>query len=213
MSYAPGQLIVHLQLNATLHGQTIQNGYYLTNGGLITDAQLNTSIQNQINIFKTYILPKIKYIQSQEVVHRSINLTTVMPKHGPIYEEILETSQGLQAYESLPSYCAAILSLRTGFGGRSRRGRSYYAGISAGFGTTSRLDADMLAGLQAIGNELITRYYATTSYSILRYIIFSRLLGVNQFGVYSAAGAVPVTQTIARSVLGTQRHRLIGIGG
>jgi len=210
--FEPHQVLFHLTLVQQLHAQTMQNGYYFTNRENMSDADF-VSVENHIvNFFNLFILSAIKQIQSQEVVHRSLVVSQLIPANGPISETILETSQGDQAIESLPSYCAAVLTLRSGFGGKSNRGRSYYAGVGEGFTAGSRLDGSTLTGLQNIGNQLLAIFGDASFNSPASYCIFSRKLGTNEGGSLNASGIRVVKQTIARSILGTQRHRKIGIG-
>lgn len=210
--FEPFTMLFHLTLVQQLHGQIIQNGYYFRNNQSWNDTQTAFELNNRITFFRTQVMPSIALIQSQELVHKSLIMAQVYPHNGPIVEQILETSQGVQAFEALPSYCAAILSLRSGFGGKSNRGRSYYAGISSNNVGSSVLDLDTLAGLQDIGNKLLVNFGNSSSAFSLRYSIYSRKLGDNEQGRPHAMGAISVNQCLARRTLGTQRHRKIGIG-
>jgi len=205
-------MVLHLTLVQNLHGQIIQNGYYFTNRDLLSDVGLDAQMGLLINHFQLFILPHIKNIQSQQVVYRALVASTLAPKNGPIVEVVIETSQGDQTFESLPSYCAAVLTLRSGFGGKSNRGRSFYAGICEEHHTDSRLDPSILTGLQNIGNQLVSTFNDAAGINPFVYIIWSRKLGDLEEGALPANGVRVVKQTIARSVLGTQRHRKIGIG-
>lgn len=203
----------HLTLVQTLHSQSIQNGYFFSNNQTASDTLIPSILNSIITKFIAGPLVKIKAFQSQEVVHRTLIASTVWPKNGPIAETVLETSQGIQTSESLPSYSAAVLSLRTGLGGKSFRGRSYYAGCGIDFASQSRLDTGFLTGLQDIGDQLLSSYFDSITANSSRYMIMSRKLSYNEVGKLTMKPVMfPVTQTIARSVLGTQRHRKIGIG-
>lgn len=211
-TYERRGLLIHLTLVQQLHGQTIQNGYYFSNKDLFDDADLPAALTALIETFRVTVLPDIQFIQSQECVARSLIATTLIPANGPISETILETSQGVQVEPSLPSYCASILTLRSGFGGKSNSGRSYYAGLGQGFSTAGRLDAGVLTGLQNIGDKLLAFFGDAAGTSPFGYVIFSRKIGTNEGGSLNGLGISWVTQTIARIVLGTERHRKIGIG-
>lgn len=190
----------------------MQNGYYFTNRDDFNDASTAASLQQLISHFQLFILPQIKAFQSQEVVYRAIVANQLVPLDGPIVEAVLETSQGDQADESLPSYCAAILTLRSGFGGKSNRGRSYYAGLGKGFAPGGRLDAGSLTILQNLGLQLLNIFNPAAGINPFVYVIYSRKMGDTEGGHPSAQGIRIIRQTIARSILGTQRHRKIGIG-
>lgn len=210
--YALRALSIHLTLVQQLHAQTIQNGYYFTNASEYDSINLANDMTTLVSQFQNLILPHIKVMQSQELVHRSIVATSVVPREGSIVETILETSQGSQVEQSLPSYCAAVLTLRSGLGGKSNRGRSYYAGICESFSSSSRLDGNTLAQLQNVGNQLLAFFGPSSGSSPFRYVIFSRKAQGDGLSNNASLWHRPVTQTVARSILGTQRHRKLGIG-
>ena len=204
--------LFHITLVQQLHAQTIQNGYYMTNRDDLSDASFVSSMTTALDQFKTFVFPHLKGFQSQELVYRSLIMTTLVPRFGPIVEQVLETSQGDQVEPCLPSYCAAVLSLRTGDGGKSNRGRSYYSGIPQDFASASRATPDLVTRLQNLGNQLLSLYSDSPGFNPFTYCLYSRRIGDSEGGSPTALGIVVIRQTIARSVLGTQRHRKIGIG-
>jgi hypothetical protein len=205
-------MLFHLTLVQNLHGQVIQNGFYFTNRDLFNDADTAAQLSLLISHFTLFILPQIKQIQSQECVYRALVANQVVPNDGPIVESVIETSQGDLADESLPSYCAAVLTLRSGFGGKSNRGRSYYSGIVETDTSGSRLSANLLTLVQNLGNQLISTFNDAAGINPFVYVIYSRKMGDSETGHPTANGIRVIRQAIARSVLGTQRHRKIGIG-
>lgn len=211
---APLTLLWHITLSYTLHGQRCQNGFYFSNRGSIDDSPgiLGAYTTGICSDFNTRIMPGIKAFQNNQVHYNALVCSTLIPHNGPLGELIFEVGSGDQADESLPSPIAAILTLRTGFGGKSNRGRLYFAGVSENDSEGSRLLPDSLTALQNIGNDLIGNYGESGSEGVLRYVIFSKKLGWGEEMGYIAAGIRPVSHTVARSVLGTQRHRLIGKG-
>lgn len=210
--HEPGQLLFHLTVVQTLHGQTIQNGYYFTNRLHMDEVNIPANLAALINDWKGYCHDFLKQFQSHHVLHRSLIATTLIPKNGPIAESVFEVSSGNQLFESLPSYCAAVLTLRSGHGGKSNRGRSYYAGICADHITDSRLDPSILAYVQSLGDRLLLTFSAASGVSLFDYVIFSKKMGSDESGDLNYLGIRKVKQTLARSVLGTCRHRKIGIG-
>jgi len=210
--YATHMLSFKLTLVQNLHGQTIQNGYHFTNKDEMDSNQIQTSLVTLVETFRNNILPYIKAFTSQELIFRSIIAHCIVPKDGPIVEQILETDAGSQTFESLPSYCAAVLTLRSGLGGKSNRGRSYYAGICAGFGTGSQLDNDSFGQLKVLGDQLLNIFGEPNFFSNLHYVIFSRTRSEDPEISDVIDWHRTVKQTIPRRVLCTQRHRKIGIG-
>lgn len=169
-------------------------------------------MRNIIDRFILTVVPKIALFQNNQVAYRSVIGTVLEPKNGAQVETIFEVGGGAQPNESLPSYVSAVLTLRSGFSGKSNRGRSYYSGVSEDAHSTGRLTTDNLTALQDVGDQLLTDFGPVGTQSDGRYVIFSRKLGLTEGGLYNNLGNIPVTAVLARSILGTQRHRLIGIG-
>jgi len=212
-----GPHLFFLSVNYELHGQFCQNGFWFTeNLANVQSADPGVQIQALVNQFHLTVWPKMVEFQNNQVHYRNIVGVTINPKNGPIAELTIESQTGAQGNESLPSYCAAVLSLRTGLGGKSNRGRLYIAGVSEDFSADSRLLPDSLTGLQGIGDELLTRFGPADSLRVYNYGVWSRVRALS-----AADGPAPqvdfaftqITQCIPRGILGTQKHRQIGHGG
>lgn len=206
-----------LSLNYEYHGQLCQNGFWFTeNPAHTTEPDPAVQLADLITQFKNTVYLNIKALMVQEVHFRSIVGVTMNPHNGPIAEFIIESGTGNQSDEGLPSYCAAVLSLRTGVGGRRHLGRLYFSGIGEGFSETSRLTASGLSGLQGIGGELLTRFGHASGTNTWNYGVWSRLNSLVD-GARDAPnvdfGFQYVTQCLGRVILGTQKHRQIGHGG
>lgn len=210
----PHRLLWKLILNHTIHGQICQNGFYFVNRGIVNDDEATlASHANALRAsFETRMLTDFLIFWNNQVSVNSIHVSTIVPHLGPVHETIYETFTGFQTDEALPSYCSAVLSLRSGLGGKSRRGRLYIGGLSENDTNTGRLGPDSFAQLVVIGNKLIANYGATGSDTLFRFVIYSRLLGPSRVNGGPIVGVTPVTHCNARLILGTQRHRLIGVG-
>lgn len=210
----PGHLLFHLTLITTLHGQQCQNGFYFRNRNNMDtgDATLSAAVNALNGSWITRIYDAWKAILNNQVQFRSVISSSLIPRNGPIAEQIFLTGTGDQPNESLPSFCAAVLSLRSGFTGKSNRGRLYIAGVGEDNSSAGRLDIDTLAGLQNIGDQLINNYGPVGSDPLFEYIIYSRTLGQTESGDYTITGMIPVVACIPRSIIYSQRHRLIGVG-
>jgi hypothetical protein len=198
----------------TLHGQNCQNGYWLTNR-ITQDASpaaLVSYVSNTVNYFHSAMTSYIKNLLNNQTQIRGYIGTCYHPHNGPIAELVFESMTGDQPDESLPSYCSAILTLRTGFGGKRNRGRIYYGGIGENDTADGRLGPDSFNALTLIGNQLVTVFGPSPGNPFLQLVVFSRRdWTLNGSPNYDAIK--PVVQCVPRSVLGTQRHRLIGKGG
>jgi hypothetical protein len=208
-----GRHLYHLTLMSELHGQEVQNGFWFVPG------DLNPSVDDALNCFtiverfNAVIMPYIKNFSSDQLHFLGLICTTIIPHFGAIYERSFETSEGDYPGESLPSYCAGVLSVRTGFGGGSHRGRLYFAGVSEDDSQQSELGASAFARLQAIGDALLAGFGGTASGDDFAYGVYSKKLGLVpnapplEGSHYTLAGFTKATQTIARHALGTQKHR------
>lgn len=217
MSFNGMPFAFFLSLNYEYHDQLCQNGFwFIENVAHVDDPDAAVQLVDLTNQFKNTVYLNIKALMVQEVHFRSIVGVTINPHNGPMTELIIESGTGDQPDEGLPSYCAAVLSLRTGLGGRRRRGRLYFAGISEGFSDHSKLTASGLTGLQGIGIELLTRFGVSNTTRSWTYGVWSRLNALVD-GSASAPNVdnafTPITQCLGRIILGTQKHRQIGHGG
>lgn len=206
----------HLTLRQELHGQIVQNGYWFRTRPEVTASTSPTTVGNfLLQRFRDDVLPKIVLYANNQLKFQGIVVTCISPKFASIVEEILETSNGAQPDDSLPSYCAGLLSLRSGFGGRSRAGRSYYAGVSENDSSNSRLNADAFGALHDIGVALLGGFGFGNPTSLSSYGVWSWKLAAPppDWEVLNIPFAfTDITQAVARPVLVTQRHRKIGIG-
>lgn len=211
--------LYHLTLVSQLHGQQCQNGYWFREASMHTGPDDDAlQCQQIIERFNSRIMAWIKQFANTEWHPIGLVCATMIPRFGPIAEAGYESGSGDQLNESLPSSIAAILSLRTGLGGRNRLGRSYYPGISEGDHSASRLTPDSLSRLQGIGDALLSGFGHTDPANLFHYGVYSHKLGdvpsttLGEGKIITMAGFTPITQTIARGRLGTCRHRMLGHG-
>jgi len=206
-------LLWHLTLQYRLHSQICQNGFYFSNKIALNDQEafIESTPITLANHFAQWMLPLIIAFQNTEVLYDGIVVVTLIPHEGQVAERPIANQTGAQPDESLPGYCSAILSLRTGLSGKSNRGRLYFSGVSEGDAAAGRLTPSGFTALSDIGNELQSLYGLSGSEGHYQHVIFSKKLGYSN-GIYSTAGIRPIQSYIPRSVLGSQRHRLIGHG-
>lgn len=171
-----------------------------------------------INDVKTLILPKIQAFASDDWTALTILCVSLIPRPGVLLEDRLGNATGFQPDESLPSFCAGLLSLRSGVAGRSAHGRIYIPGVPENALDSSKLTGVALGLLSDIGTALTARFGNTGSSNYARYCIFSRKLGVTRNPgppptlTYSMTGAFTVSSVIARPEIATQRKRKLQRG-
>lgn len=213
-----GRPMYHLSLISELHGQQIQNGYYFVPSSAHTNPDNRQDAFDIVERFNARIMGAIQAFSNDDLHFIALICATMIPHYGAIYERPFETGEGAVPNESLPSYCAGVLSLRTGLGGRSNRGRSYYAGVGALDSERSKLTASGFSRLQAIGDALLLGFGSSIADNLFHYGVYSKKLG-NVPRVpplvgsdMTLAGFTPITNAIARHEIYTNRHRLTGHG-
>lgn len=206
-------MLWHLTVHYELHGQQCQNGFYFSNRISVPFEGETVPNYAQVvhNQFYGFVFPDMKAFQNQQVHYKGIIVQTLIPNNGSVWEFTIESETGLQANESLPSYCAAILSLRTGFGGKSNRGRLYIAGVGEDDHAAGKLLPDSFTQLNDFGNQLLAVFGPTGGSGYIGHVVFSKKQGYID-NTYFTGAVRQITHYVPRLLLGTQRHRLIGFG-
>jgi hypothetical protein len=116
---------------------------------------------------------------------------------------------------ALPSFCSALISIRTALGGKSHRGRMYLAGLPENQTVNSALDTaqPFWAALLAFAVCLATKFIQgdLPAINTFQFMVYSRKLGGSTFP-YQNAGFTPVSQFVAVQQIATTRSRKVGRG-
>lgn len=215
MALPSPQGLYRLNLIGEIHGQLTNNLFHFRGG---VNANMNTHANELTNIhsdFITHMLPKIRAFACDDWKAKTLLGVSLIPRPGVLVETRIATGDGLQLNDSLPSFCAGLLSFRSGFGGRSGGGRLYIPGVAEDRSEDSRLEGDYLALLNDIGSTLLTRYGLSGTAFIARFGTFSRRLGVTRSAGppvtlnYNMNGFFPSTTFIARPEIATMRKRML----
>lgn len=211
--------LYRIKLIGELHGQATETAFhFLTNSSGNVNNSYQTELTDLLAHFITNIVPKVQTFACQEWAGKTVTAITLIPKAEVFLETRLANGTGVQSDNSLPSFCAGVLSLRTGKGGRSRIGRLFLPGVAEGLSSASRLEGNYLSLLAAIGSALTASYGASGSYPYVRYGVFSRKLGVTRTLLptpsltYNEVGFQMVTNTVARPEIATMRRRKLARG-
>lgn len=210
--------LYRVKLIGELHGQATETAFHFTTSENSGQTSYYTELLETMQHFQTNMLPKVQAFCSQQWVAKTLIGVTLIPKAEVFIEIRIPNGTGFQTDDSLPSFCAGLLSLRTGLGGRSRIGRIYLPGVAENLSSLSRLDGTYLSLLAAIGSGLTQFYGATGSYPWIRYGVFSRKLGVTRSLLpvpslnYNIAGFKIVNSTVARPEVATMRRRKLARG-
>jgi hypothetical protein len=210
--------LYHLTLVGEIHGQTTQNIFYFQTKSSSPRTSYTVEATNIVADFKNNVLDVIRAFACDDWRVKSLLCTTLIPAHTVLIEERIPTGEGFQPDDSLPSFCAGLLSLRTGVGGRRAHGRLFFAGVPENQSSDSRLEGAHLTLLNDIGGMLLARYGPSGGFIDARWGVYSRRIGVTRLAgpppslVYSASGFFPVTETIGRPEIATIRKRKLQSG-
>lgn len=205
--------LYHITLVGEMHGQITQNGFYFQTRSYSTGSSYQSEATDLLQEFNAYILPKFVMFCSDDWHARSAICVTLIPNHTVLLEQRITLATGAQPDDSLPSFCSALLSTRTGVGGRSAHGRIYVPAPSEDHVASSRIQGSSLTQLQDIGTALLARFGNGGSFTKCRYGVFSRKLGTTRNAgppatlTYNHAGFFPVTEVIARAEIASMRKR------
>lgn len=204
--------IIEVRIVGKMEGQETDNIMHFVCVGATADIELHLIVV-LVTCFVTHLLPALTSSWSfEKVVWKKVGPTLGVEQ---IYTTDLPAAGGGNA-AALPSYCSAVISKRTLLGGRSHRGRSYFAGIPEDQTINSSIDpaSDLWAALLAFAACVIENFYypdpagATDAF---QFEVYSRLLGSATYPL-TLAGVTPVTQYTPVAALGTTRSRKVGRG-
>ena len=210
--------LYRLILVGELHGQATQTAFHFQTRPINVNNSYYTELNDLMTHFLNNMVPVIRTFACQEWAAKTLIGVTLIPKAEVFIETRIANGSGNQTDNSLPSFCAGLLSLRTGSGGRSRIGRLYFPGVSENLSSNSRLEGNYLGLLAAIGAALTSNYGTPGAYPYVTYGVFSRKLGVTRTLLptpsltYSHAGFKGVTSTVARPEVKTMRRRMLAAG-
>ncbi|SRR5258705_1414259 len=194
-----------------MEGQETNNVLHFTAANSIDDVELRL-ILALAECFITHLIP----VSSSAHVWERIIWKQVSPVLGV---ENVTVPAGFAAgggsAVALPSYCSAVVSIRTLLGGRSRRGRMYIPGIPETANTISTFDTGNAywTGLLAFVACLAAKFIGgdPPAVNTFQINVYSRKIGGSTFP-YGANGFVAVRSMHAVQQLGTTRSRKVGRG-
>jgi hypothetical protein len=202
------RVVLHQLLN-NIH---VQNVFHFTNKELIPDEALDDYTAGLLDDFNTRIKTHWQEAQSNKVGWTKLTNTVVIPTFGPFAEFIYAASeQGLQEGNTIPAFCAAVMTKNTGLSGRRNRGRFYLCGLTeAAVFEEEIVDFEFLH-LQTICGQLISNWGPFGSDQRNEIVLYSHKDG-DVGGIATYAGVKKIVQVVPRRTCFTQRHRLLGRG-
>jgi hypothetical protein len=195
----------------SIEGQETNNVLHFMAATPIDDVELRL-IKAIVACFVDHWMPAASAVWSlQRVVWKRVNPTLGVEN---IYIPP-EVGAASGPSTSLPSFCSALVSIRTDQGGRSKRGRMYLAGIPEGATVGSAFDPsnafwiNLVAFVACVATKFILGDPpAANSFQLA---VYSRKLGGSTFP-YGNAGFTAVKSLAPVSVIATTRSRKLGHG-
>lgn len=190
--------ILRVVVSSLLDQQLVENVFHIQN-------HADTTLEHMEDICNNNLLNYFNDL-SNEVAVTSQSVQSLSPVHSDPYEEA-KAFNGAELFAALPVANAAIVSMKTGLGGRHNRGRKYLAGVPQQDVDDSRLEESKRLAMQTTWNNM-NSYFKDGG------------TGEATWGIYHREGTaptfthvfVPVNSVIVRPVLGTMRSRLPGHG-
>jgi hypothetical protein len=190
-----------------LHSQRCVNVYHFK--GSNNFASLEDLINDVISCIRTSLLPAL----SVDCKLINVRGKTIYPALSD--EAILSGNAGDVggiATGGDVSFAAGLMSLRTGLGGRSNRGRKFIAGLPEDGVTASRLTTGELAALLTFATCLAGKFISNTSTDPYFIGVLSRKKMKPPTNATALAAFRSCTSISVSSVVSTQVRRKIGRG-
>ena len=201
-----------------IHGQLTQNSFHFTNRSRPVDYSPHAFAQSLLSDFIGMIIPVWRQFVSNQWAAKVVLISSMIPKGLVLYSTRLPEGGGFQGDDSLPSFCCFVLSLSTGYGGKSRNGSLHFAGVPEGSSADSRIEGSLLTDFRNFGDTLLSRYGTSGSNDSAIYGIYSRKLGDTRHAgppvriEHDTEGFYAVTSTLASNEVGTINKRKLHRG-
>lgn len=219
MPVPAGGVLVQINMIGEIHGEITQNAFHFLAKNTAEDfGDTLTECRALLTDFIGLVVLAIRTWACDDWAVKTCVLITMVPRHTIMLEERIANGTGFQGDDSLPSFCAGLLSLRTGRGGRSAHGRLYLAGVPESTSGDSRIQGSSITEFAAIGDILLARYGTGGTNHKWQYGIYSRKLGDDRDPgppphiEHHIGGFLNVIEIIPRLEVATMRKRKLHKG-
>lgn len=205
MPFVPVPNVVEVNINQRLHGQQVQNTLYGFRGATWD----LTNMEILAGEIITWVGTALYTVLSTDISLASVSVRSLNVQSGLVFEAVPSvTVNGDSPSAALPGNVALVASFRSGFAGRSRRGRNYVAGIPepAVLGNTAQTTfADALR----VAYEALIPPGGPFEAVDASWVVVSRFAD----GAPRAFGLVTeITTVLVEPTVDSQRRRLTGRG-
>lgn len=153
MAFIPVPNCFQVTMNATWLGQEVQNVFHVR-----TDFDDPPPLPSVVaTTFINWAVAELIPLVSDQVTYRSVIVTDISVPNGAQFSGAFPpASTGDQVSPSMPSGVTVAVSWRTGFSGRSFRGRSYHIGLVESQVDANEVASATLASLSGAYAQLVT---------------------------------------------------------
>jgi len=207
-----GQILMRVTLFQVLDAIECQNIWYIQNRAEVSDIDYPHFPENYITNFNLVVKPDWQAFQVNKLHWNKIRATVVIPPVGPEAEAVYPIlEQGALDDDNLPSFCAAVITKRTGFTGRRNRGRWYMVGLGQTDVFQETIQDAEFTRITDFANHWQNLYGPDGTSSQYEHVLYSHKDG-DVAGEPTLSGVKQIAQLLPRRVVYTQRHRLVGHG-
>lgn len=161
-----------------------------------------TDLENAVAIGESWWNDQLRGLVATGVTLLAIRALDVSVENGQqVVNNNIETPAGLVAGDAMPNNVALVFSLRTGFVGRSFRGRFYIPGLAESAVSGNNIVSGTLTYAQQVGTALVTLFAAGGLTVVVASYVAN---GVQR----TTAVATPVQTVLINTRVDTQRRRL-----
>jgi hypothetical protein len=221
-----------LTLKSQLFGNSVQNSFHFrtktTGDRTLAEAQaLADAMKNQLRAMQAddvvYQTWELREVHSSRVIY---DASLCSRQGGFLYDGVLTgTLTGAGTSQPLPPQTAVVFTWLTGQAGRSKRGRSYFAGAMIGDLTLGLWAATTVTNWTTVGTGIMGLYGPTGTDTLWQLMQWSETIAFGcragtthphdqvRFTAPSpSTAATAITSFKVRNVPYTQRRRVTGVG-
>jgi hypothetical protein len=205
----------HIATVGKYHGQEVVNTYHIRMKS--GDATIETAVDSIILNF----LEALDNHQSSALSWNVVRARQLVGGDGAYELELPAPVVGDLPQDTLPTQIALVVSLKTGFAGRRKRGRLYIPGNVEPHTENSLWHPDVVALFQTVFNTAVQALGKNGTSQWHEWGVYSRRNGgvpipgtsPVQYGPpWSLEGFTAITSAVVKNVPATQRRRRIGVG-
>jgi hypothetical protein len=210
--------LYRLTLTGTMHGSIIENVWHFKDRDTNPLGSYYESLAQLMNDFNSVVLEKYLDFMSYEYKALQIMGVVLYPLPGPEILAFYSETFGQQNASSLPSHDACVVSWRTGYAGKSQRGRTYIPAIPKQDVTLSEIQEPTLGRIVLFTNTMLGLWSLGGTSTRHVFGVFSQKHGITRVLlpaphlVYNSQYLAPVQNCLVRPSVATMRKRKKGIG-